>query len=59
MKVYTFKELGTNPIVISIDSLEEAEQLTTLSKERVPGKITITEWLSIRAYRKKSYKKAY
>ena len=57
MKVYTFKELGTNPIVISIDSLEEAEQLTTLSKERVPSEITITEWLSHRAHRKEAIEK--
>ena len=57
MKVYTFKELGTNPIVISIDSLEEAEQLTVLSKERLPGETTITEWMSQKEYRKGSVKK--
>lgn len=46
MTVYTLKELENSSVVISIDSLEEVEQLAALCKEKVVGEVTLTEWVS-------------
>lgn len=52
MKVYTLKELESSSAVVSINSLEEADQLTALCKERDPHEVTMSEWVAKRDPRK-------